>query len=205
MIFGDGEQSRDFTYVANVVAGEHAGDGAPDVAGSVYNVACGERVTLNRLVAELRDLLGADVEPVYAAPRPGDIRHSLADLDAARGGARLRARRRLREGLRADDRALPRRGAPETATADGECHDERRDSARRRLRRRGGGVVRATPVAIRIARATGFLDRPREYRRHAAPTPFLGGAAVLVAFLVAALIVGGAAGSLLVAARRGGA
>ncbi len=80
VIFGDGEQSRDFTYVSNVVDANLLAMNAPGVAGKVYNVACGERVTLNRLVAELRDLLRADVEPVYAAPRAGDIRHSLADL-----------------------------------------------------------------------------------------------------------------------------
>jgi UDP-GlcNAc:undecaprenyl-phosphate/decaprenyl-phosphate GlcNAc-1-phosphate transferase len=55
-----------------------------------------------------------------------------------------------------------------------------------------------TPLAIRIARRTDFLDYPRQYRQHAAPTPLLGGAVVLVAFLIAALVIGGAAGSLLV-------
>ena len=84
VIYGDGEQSRDFTYVENVVLANMLAMDAPDVAGRVYNVACGERVTLNRLVLELRDLLGFDIDPVYAAPRPGDVRHSLADLSLAR-------------------------------------------------------------------------------------------------------------------------
>jgi UDP-glucose 4-epimerase len=99
VIFGDGEQSRDFTYVANVVQANLLAMDAPDVAGQVFNVACGERVTLNRLVAELQDLLGTDIEPVYAAPRAGDIRHSLADLTAARTELGYEPTVRLREGL----------------------------------------------------------------------------------------------------------
>jgi nucleoside-diphosphate-sugar epimerase len=83
VIFGDGEQSRDFTYVANVVHANMLAIEAPDLGGKIYNVACGERITLNRLVAELRELLGSDVEPVYEAARAGDIRHSLADLSLA--------------------------------------------------------------------------------------------------------------------------
>jgi nucleoside-diphosphate-sugar epimerase len=85
VIFGDGEQSRDFTYVDNVVHANLLAMDAPDVAGNVYNVACGMRVTVNQLVRELRDLLDVDVEPVYAAPRNGEVRHSVADLALARG------------------------------------------------------------------------------------------------------------------------
>jgi UDP-glucose 4-epimerase len=100
VIFGDGEQSRDFTYIANVVeANLLAMDAGSAVAGQVYNVACGERVSLNRLVDELRDLLGSDVEPVYAAPRAGDIRHSLADLTKARAELGYEPSVLLREGL----------------------------------------------------------------------------------------------------------
>jgi UDP-glucose 4-epimerase len=84
VIFGDGEQSRDFTYVANVVQANVLAMNAPGVVGNVYNVACGENVTLNALVAQLRDLLGTNVEPVYREGRPGDVRHSLADISAAR-------------------------------------------------------------------------------------------------------------------------
>jgi nucleoside-diphosphate-sugar epimerase len=99
VIFGDGEQSRDFTYVANVVDANILAMDAPEVAGKVFNVASGERVALNRLVDELRDLLGSDVEPVYAAPRPGDIKHSLADLTRAREQLGYEPHVRLREGL----------------------------------------------------------------------------------------------------------
>jgi UDP-glucose 4-epimerase len=99
VIFGDGEQSRDFTYVANVVEANLLAVDARDVAGKVYNVACGERVTLNRLVEELRKLLGSDVEPAYAAPRSGDIRHSLADLSRARADLGYEPAVKLRDGL----------------------------------------------------------------------------------------------------------
>jgi len=99
VIFGDGEQSRDFTYVSNVVHANVLAMDAPGVAGKVYNVACGERVTLNRLVGELRTLLGSEVDCVYAAPRPGDIKHSVADLSLARGELGYDPSVRLREGL----------------------------------------------------------------------------------------------------------
>jgi nucleoside-diphosphate-sugar epimerase len=100
VIFGDGEQSRDFTYVANVVqANLLAMDAPPSVAGRVYNIACGERVTLNQLVGELRHLLGSDVEPIYAAPRAGDIPHSLADVSRARTDLGYEPTVKLREGL----------------------------------------------------------------------------------------------------------
>ena len=84
VIFGDGEQSRDFTYVDNVVSANLLAMDAPAAAGRAYNVACGERVSLNRLVAELGELVGTDLGAAYAAPRAGDIRHSLADLSASR-------------------------------------------------------------------------------------------------------------------------
>jgi UDP-glucose 4-epimerase len=99
VIFGDGEQSRDFTYVANVVEANVLAMDAPGVAGKLYNVACGERITLNRLADELRDLLGSDVEPIYSPPRPGDIRHSLADLELAGTELGYLPSVRLREGL----------------------------------------------------------------------------------------------------------
>ena len=99
VIFGDGEQSRDFTYVANVVAANLLAMEAPAAAGKVYNIACGERVTINRLVAELRDLLGSDVEPEYAPARAADVRHSLADLSRAREDLGYEPAVPLRDGL----------------------------------------------------------------------------------------------------------
>jgi nucleoside-diphosphate-sugar epimerase len=99
VIFGDGEQSRDFTYVANIVQANMIAIDAQGAAGRVYNVACGERVTLNRLVSELRYLLGSDLEPDYAPARPADIRHSLADLSRARSELGYEPAVLLREGL----------------------------------------------------------------------------------------------------------
>jgi nucleoside-diphosphate-sugar epimerase len=98
-IYGDGEQSRDFTYVENVVRGNMLAIDAPNVTGRAYNVACGESVTLNELFVELRDLLGSDVEPTYSDPRPGDVRHSLADVSAARRDLAYEPTVLLREGL----------------------------------------------------------------------------------------------------------
>lgn len=99
VIFGDGQQSRDFTYVGNVVQANMLAMDADGVCGKVYNVACGERVTVNRLVDELRDLIGSDIRPVYAAPRAGDIKHSLASLARARAELGYEPVVRLREGL----------------------------------------------------------------------------------------------------------
>jgi nucleoside-diphosphate-sugar epimerase len=84
-IFGDGEQSRDFTYVANVVEANLRAVEAPDEAlGEVFNVACGERTTVNTLVREISDLMGTSTRPFYTDSRPGDILHSFADIDKAR-------------------------------------------------------------------------------------------------------------------------
>ena len=83
-IFGDGEQTRDFTYVANVVDGVLRACGTPAAGGQIINVATGGRVSLNTLYATLRDVLQASVQPEYAAPRPGDVRHSQADITLAR-------------------------------------------------------------------------------------------------------------------------
>jgi len=82
-ILGDGEQSRDFTYVANVVRGNLLACQAKGVAGKVYNIACGRSVTLNQVVSSLNKLLGTDIPANYASPRVGDIQHSLADISRA--------------------------------------------------------------------------------------------------------------------------
>jgi nucleoside-diphosphate-sugar epimerase len=98
-IYGDGEQSRDFTYVANVVNANVLAMDAPAAAGGVYNIACGERVTLNDLVAELQSLLGTAIEPVYTKARVADVRHSLADISRAWVDLGYEPTVRLREGL----------------------------------------------------------------------------------------------------------
>ena len=83
-IYGDGEQTRDFTYVANVVDGVLRACTAKDASGEVINVATGGRISLNLLFATLKDLTRASVEPVYVADRAGDVRDSQADITKAR-------------------------------------------------------------------------------------------------------------------------
>jgi nucleoside-diphosphate-sugar epimerase len=83
-IYGDGEQTRDFTYVANVVDGVLRACQAPDASGEVINVATGGRISLNELFRTLRDLTGAKGEPSYEDPRAGDVRDSQADIGKAR-------------------------------------------------------------------------------------------------------------------------
>jgi UDP-N-acetylglucosamine/UDP-N-acetyl-alpha-D-glucosaminouronate 4-epimerase len=83
-IYGDGEHTRDFTYVANVVDGVLRACHAKEASGEVINVATGGRISLNQLFRTVRDLVGARVEPIYAAPRAGDVRDSQADIQKAR-------------------------------------------------------------------------------------------------------------------------
>ena len=100
MIFGDGEQSRDFTYIDNVVAANLSAADAPGASGKVINVANGERITLNQLLAVLKDLTGKhDVNAEYAAARVGDVKHSLADNTMARELLGYECKVGLREGL----------------------------------------------------------------------------------------------------------
>jgi len=84
-IYGDGGQTRDFTYVANVVDGVLKACAAPAASGEVINVATGGRISLNDLFRALKDLTDASVEPIYAETRAGDVRDSQAGIDKARG------------------------------------------------------------------------------------------------------------------------
>ena len=83
-IFGDCEQTRDFTYVANVVDGALRACVAPRAPGQIINVATGSRISLNDLYAALARLTGSAVQPQYGPPRVGDVKHSLADISKAR-------------------------------------------------------------------------------------------------------------------------
>ena len=83
-IYGDGNQTRDFTYVANVVDGVLRACEAPGASGEVINVATGGRISLNQLFEEMRKLVGATVTPTYAEGRKGDVRDSQADITKAR-------------------------------------------------------------------------------------------------------------------------
>jgi nucleoside-diphosphate-sugar epimerase len=84
VIFGDGEQSRDFTYVSNVAQANLLACHSPNSSGKVYNIACGTRVSLNEVVRTLNRILGTDLKPIYQPPRAGDIKHSTADITRAR-------------------------------------------------------------------------------------------------------------------------
>ncbi len=82
-VFGDGLQSRDFTYVENVVEANLLAAGAEHTAGQVLNIACSQAVTVNETIDIIDELLGKSIKPIYADPRPGDIKHSLADITLA--------------------------------------------------------------------------------------------------------------------------
>jgi UDP-N-acetylglucosamine 4-epimerase len=83
-IFGDGEQSRDFTFVKNVVEANLLAANARDLKERVFNIACGERTTLNKLLMEIKGICKSDINPIHEKQRAGDVRHSLADIELAK-------------------------------------------------------------------------------------------------------------------------
>lgn len=83
-IFGDGLQSRDFTYVENVVQGNLAAAASREATGRIFNVACGRQYSLLELIESINRVLGTKIEPIFADARAGDVRDSLADITAAR-------------------------------------------------------------------------------------------------------------------------
>ena len=83
-IYGDGLQSRDFTYVANIVRGNILASEVPNIGGRIFNIADGRRTTLLQLLELLAKLLGKEITPVFLPPRVGDVRESLADISQAR-------------------------------------------------------------------------------------------------------------------------
>jgi nucleoside-diphosphate-sugar epimerase len=106
-IFGDGEQTRDFTYVANVVRANMLACEAPAAAlGEPYNVGCGERVSVNMLWRRIREMLGASLEAQYEPARTGDVRDSLASLDRIHSMLGYTPAVALDEGLRETVRVL---------------------------------------------------------------------------------------------------
>ena len=84
VIYGDGEQSRDFTYIDNAVEGTVLASNAEGIAGETFNLACGEATTLNRLLEHLREISGSAVEAIYEERQPGDLQRSQADISRAR-------------------------------------------------------------------------------------------------------------------------
>jgi UDP-glucose 4-epimerase len=82
VIYGNGGQSRDFTFVKHVVDANILSSES-DMTGT-FNIACGRRITINQLVSNINEILGKDIKPIYADPRSGDIKHSLADISKAK-------------------------------------------------------------------------------------------------------------------------
>jgi UDP-glucose 4-epimerase len=99
-VHGDGEQSRDFTYIDNVVDANLLAMDAPDVSGEVFNVACGTRYSLIAIADAIGEFLGRRPERQHLAPRPGDVRHTLADISKAERLLGYRPRVDFAEGMR---------------------------------------------------------------------------------------------------------
>lgn len=99
IIFGDGEQTRDFTYIANVVQANLLAATAPQAVGHAMNIGCGEQISLNTVLHMAGDLLGVTVDAEYRDPRPGDVRDSLADISLARRLLAYKPIVSFREGL----------------------------------------------------------------------------------------------------------
>jgi UDP-glucose 4-epimerase len=108
IVYGDGEQTRDFVFVADVVEANLRAARAAGVAGEAFNVATGRSVTLNAVLRILADLLGTPALPDYRPARPGDIRHSAADVSQARGRLGFLAKIGLADGLAQTVRASRR-------------------------------------------------------------------------------------------------
>lgn len=99
IIYGDGEQTRDFTYVSNVVDANWVAAIHPNAAGETFNIGCGSRTSLNALAREISNILNTSCTPSYEAGRSGDVRHSLADISKAQKLLSYEPAVSLREGL----------------------------------------------------------------------------------------------------------
>lgn len=83
-VYGDGEQSRDFTFIDNVIHANLLAARAPKTGGEVVNIACGQRITVNAIIAMINEMTGHSVAPHYEPTRAGDVKHSLADIQKAK-------------------------------------------------------------------------------------------------------------------------
>jgi len=99
IVYGDGEQSRDFCFVENVVSANRAAVESPRLSGEVVNIACGQSATLNEILALLNELLGTSAQADYQPARVGDVKHSLAALDEAKRVIGYEPKVLFREGL----------------------------------------------------------------------------------------------------------
>lgn len=98
-IYGDGEQSRDFTFIDNVVEANLLAARAPKTAGEVINIACGQVITVNQIIDLINKIVGKQVKPIYTDPRPGDVKHSLADISLAKKLIGYKGEVSFRDGL----------------------------------------------------------------------------------------------------------
>ena len=108
IVFGDGEQTRDFTYIANVVQANLLAASSPSAVGYAINIGCGEQISLNTLLRIAGELLGVTVDAEYREPRPGDVRDSLADISLAQHLLGYKPTIGFREGLARTLDALPK-------------------------------------------------------------------------------------------------
>ena len=99
VISGDGKQSRDFVHVSDLVEAIKAACIAPKAEGELFNIATGSRITINGLVNMVNNILGREIQPKYEEARPGDIRHSLADITKAQEMLGYRPRTSIMDGL----------------------------------------------------------------------------------------------------------
>ena len=114
LIYGDGLQTRDFTFIENTVEANLLASEAEDVQGKVFNIACGQRYTILDLLNNLKELLGSKVEAIFKPPREGDVRDSLASIEAARNAFGYRVVVGFEEGLRRTVRWFTRHLDPKT-------------------------------------------------------------------------------------------
>lgn len=98
-VFGDGLQSRDFTYIDNVVEANLLAACAEHTAGDVVNIACAQAVTVNETIEIINATVGKNIKPIYKDPRPGDVKHSLADISAAEKLIGFRPKVTFKQGL----------------------------------------------------------------------------------------------------------
>ncbi|MDH4238368.1 MAG: SDR family oxidoreductase [Phycisphaerae bacterium] len=99
-VFGDGLQSRDFTYIDSVIEANLLAARAEHTAGDVINIACGQAVTVNETIEVINAAVGKNIKPVYTDPRPGDVKHSLADISAAEKIIGFRPKVPFKQGIR---------------------------------------------------------------------------------------------------------
>lgn len=99
-IYGDGEQTRDFTYIADCAAATVAACGCPNVSGEVFNIGTGRRTSVNNLCTIIQKILGREIPPVFGPPQPGDIKHDYADIEKAKRFLSYRPVSNMNEGLK---------------------------------------------------------------------------------------------------------